>query len=99
MVDFNVLQKPLPKLVIRRLSIFIPERLVEFSLSKLSAIPHTCRRWSLVALTRYSLASTLTLPGLKIMVNNKKLKDACNIWIPICTPKKQWLIEMMEIFL
>ena len=59
----------LPKLAILSLSIFSPSRLSEFLLSKLLAIPHNCKRWLLLALTRYNLASTLILPGLKLKIN------------------------------
>ena len=59
----------LTKLAMLSLSLFSPSWLSEFLLSKLSAILHICKRWLLLALTRYNLASTLILPRLKLRTN------------------------------
>ena len=59
----------LPKLAMLSLSLVSPSRLSEFLLSKLPAVPHISKRWLLLALTRYNLASTLILPRLKLRTN------------------------------
>ena len=64
----------LPKLAMLSLSVFSRSRLSEFLLSKLSAIPHICKHWSLLALTRYNLASTFILPRLKLRTDYEAQK-------------------------
>ena len=59
-------KRDLPKLARMMLSIVNPLRFSEYLSSKLSANPQTCKRWSLLTLTRYNLASTLILPRLEI---------------------------------
>ena len=63
-----------------RLSILSPSRSTEVLLRKLPVIPHNCKRWSLLVLTRYILASTLILPWLEIKVSYGNLKNVMNNW-------------------